>query len=146
MVVGIPMKAYENAANPTYTVAVTISGQTFTQTVAVGAGTAGLPFVANPGLRNVPIGQPLMLQGPDTGGTQTTWNFTMTKPSGSSASLDLIDKTTRFPLRAGYSLSASSGPDCDMAIGSAVPYGRTASRQRYGQNAPWESRLSSSDT
>ena len=97
MVVGIPMKAYENAANPTYTVAVTISGQTFTQTVAVGAGTAGLPFVANPGLRNVPIGQPLMLQGPDSGGTQTTWNFTLTKPAGSAASLDLIDKTTRFP-------------------------------------------------
>ena len=66
MVVGIPMKAYENAANPTYTVTATISGQTFTQTVAVGAGTTGLPFVANPGLRNVPIGQPLMLQGPDS--------------------------------------------------------------------------------
>ena len=29
--------------------------------------------------------------------TQTTWNFTLTKPAGSAASLDLIDKTTRFP-------------------------------------------------
>lgn len=97
MVVGIPMKAYEDAANPTYTVAVTISGQTFTQIVAVGAGTSGLPFVANPGLRNVPIGQPVMLQGPDSADTQTTWNWTLTKPTGSAASLDLIDKTTRFP-------------------------------------------------
>ena len=97
MVVGIPMKAYEDAANPKYTVTATAAGLPFSQTVAVGAGTTGLPFVANPGLRNVPIGQPLMLQGPDSGETQTTWNFTLTKPSGSAASLDLIDKTTRFP-------------------------------------------------
>ena len=38
-----------------------------------------------------------MLQGPDSGGTQTTWNWTLKKPTGSAASLDLIDKTTRFP-------------------------------------------------
>jgi hypothetical protein len=96
MVVGIPMKAYEDAANPTYTVAVTISGQTFSQTVAVGAGTSGLPFVANPGLRNVPVGQPLMLQGRDNGGAQTTWNWTITPPTGSTVTA-LIDPTTRFP-------------------------------------------------
>lgn len=100
-VVGVPMKAYEDAANPTYTVAVTIGGQTFNQTVVVGAGASGLPFVPNPGLRNVPIGQPLMLQGPDgstvTGtATQTTWNFTLTPATGSALTA-LIDPTTRFP-------------------------------------------------
>ena len=54
MVVGIPMKAYENAANPTYTVTVTISGQTFTQTVAVGAGTGRPSLRREPGAEERP--------------------------------------------------------------------------------------------
>lgn len=50
-----------------------------------------LPVVPNNGLRNVPIGQPVLLQGI----TKATYAWTMTKPAGSAATLN--DATTRYP-------------------------------------------------
>lgn len=50
-----------------------------------------LPVVPNNGLRNVPIGQPVLLQGI----TKATYAWTMTKPTGSAATLN--DATTRYP-------------------------------------------------
>jgi hypothetical protein len=96
MVVGIPQKAFEDAANTPYTVTATISGQNFTAIPTASVPTNTLPFVANTGLRNVPIGQPVMLQGRDNNGAQTTWNWTITAPTGSAVTA-LVDPTTRFP-------------------------------------------------
>ncbi len=105
MVVGIPQKAFEDGANPPYTVTATIAGQKFTAIPTVSMPANTVPFVPNPGLRNVPIGQPVMLQGhgaPPVPGitpppaTQTTWNWTIVAPSGSNVTA-LVDPTTRFP-------------------------------------------------
>jgi hypothetical protein len=92
MVVGIPPKAFEDAAVTLYTVKATINGQSFTSAPTVSVPTNSLPFVPNPGLRNVPIGQPVMLQGKNT----ASWNWTITAPVGSSVTA-LVDPTTRFP-------------------------------------------------
>jgi hypothetical protein len=94
MVVGITPKAFDDAALATYTVTATINGQTFASAPTVSVPTNTLPFVPNPGLRNVPIGQPVMLQGMNT----ASWNWTITPAVGSvPANSALKDPTTRFP-------------------------------------------------
>lgn len=67
---------------------VTNGGVTKTDDVVLAV---ALPVVPNTGLRNVPIGQPVLLQGP----TQATYAWTMTGPTGSTAALN--DATTRYP-------------------------------------------------
>jgi len=67
-----------------------------------------MPFVPNNGLRNVPIGQPVLLQGK----VQATYAWTMTKPAGSAATLN--DATTRYPdftpdAKGVYTLSEATG-------------------------------------
>ena len=103
MVVGIPQEAFEQAALTPYTVTATINGQTFTATPTASVPTNTLPFVPNPGLRNAPIGQPVMLQGftnvrpltiPPV--AQASYNWTITPPAGSTVTA-LVDPATRFP-------------------------------------------------
>jgi hypothetical protein len=79
----------EEGAKVTFQVAVTINGQTFTDTVNV---SVRLPFVPTTGLRNVPIGQPVLLNGKTQG--SYNWSFS-SKPSGSTATLN--DATTQNP-------------------------------------------------
>jgi formate-dependent nitrite reductase cytochrome c552 subunit len=95
MVVGIAQEAFESAAVTPYTVTATIAGQSFTSKPTVSVPTNTLPFVPNPGLRNVPIGQPVMLQGKNNTATGT-WNWTITAPAGSTITA-LVDPATRFP-------------------------------------------------
>ena len=79
----------EEGAKVTFQVAVTINGQTFTDTVNVSVGNS---FAPTTGLRNVPIGQPVLLHGK----TQATYNWSIsTKPAGSTATLN--DATTQNP-------------------------------------------------
>lgn len=104
MVVGIPQKAFEDGANFPYTVTATIGGQNFTATPTASMPPNTVPFVPNPGLRNVPIGQPVMLQGhgappvpiSSPPAAQTTWNWSIVAPPGSNVTA-LVDPTTRFP-------------------------------------------------
>jgi len=60
MVQPISPFSLEEGAKATFQVAVTINGQTFTDTVNV---SVTLPFAPTTGLRNVPIGQPVLLHG-----------------------------------------------------------------------------------
>jgi len=79
----------EDGAKATFQVAVTINGQTFTDTVNV---SVNLPFAPTTGLRNVPVGQPVLLHGK----TQASYNWTITgKPAGSTATLN--DAATQQP-------------------------------------------------
>jgi hypothetical protein len=102
-VLAIPQLAFEEAASPSYTVTATIGGQTFTATPSASIATNQLPFVPNLGIRNVPVGQPVVLQGylntrplatPPV--LQSTYNWTITAPTGSAVTA-LVDPTTRFP-------------------------------------------------
>ena len=79
----------EEGAKATFQVAVTINGQTFTDTVNVSVGQS---FVPTTGLRNVPIGQPVLLHGK----TQSAYNWSIpSKPAGSTATL--TDATSQNP-------------------------------------------------
>jgi len=77
----------------------TVKAATLRVTVTNGSTTAtddvvlavALNVVPNTGIRNVPVGQPVLLQGP----TIATYAWTMTGPTGSTATLN--DATTRYP-------------------------------------------------
>jgi hypothetical protein len=79
----------EEGRKVTLQVAVTINGQTFTDSVNL---SVNLPFAPTTGLRNVPIGQPVLLHGK----TQASYNWTITSaPAGSTATLN--DATMQNP-------------------------------------------------
>ncbi len=99
-VLAITQKAFEDGALTPYTVTATINGIPFSATPTASVPTNTLPFVPNGGLRNVPLGQPVVLQGKlflANGTTpQTTWNWTITPPVGSNVTA-LVDPTTQYP-------------------------------------------------
>ncbi len=85
-----------------YTFSLTVTdpvGHTVTASASVQA------TAPSPGLRNVPIGLPVFMQGdngtdagfttPTGGWQQTTWSWTLTSPTGSTATLS--NATTQFP-------------------------------------------------
>ena len=79
----------DDGGKVTLQVAVTINGQTFKDVVNL---SVKQPFVPTTGLRNVPIGQPVLLHGKN----QASYNWTITtKPVGSAAALN--DATTQHP-------------------------------------------------
>jgi len=81
--------ALEEGTASTFKVTATISGRAFADEVKV---SVSLPFAPATGLRNVPIGQPVLLHGK----TQATYAWAIaTKPAGSAAALN--DPTTRNP-------------------------------------------------
>ena len=100
----------------TLQVAVTINGQTFTDSVNLSVNSS---FAPTTGLRNVPIGQPVLLHGK----TQASYNWTITsKPAGSTATLN--DATTQNPdfipdLVGKYTINeATSGVSLDIYAGT----------------------------
>ncbi len=108
----------EEGAKVTFQVAVTINGQTFTDTVNV---SVKLSFVPTTGLRNVPIGQPVLLHGK----TQGSYNWSISsKPAGSTATLN--DATTQNPdfipdVAGKYTITeATSGTSFDLYAGTWV--------------------------
>lgn len=74
-------------------VTATINGQIFTSTVKV---PVKAPFVPNQGLNNVAVGQPVVLQGqfPFTPTPKTSWNWSVTGPSGA---VTVNDANTAYP-------------------------------------------------
>ena len=105
----------EEGAKVTLQVAVTINGRTFTDTVNV---SVRLPFVSTTGLRNVPIGQPVLLHGK----TQASYNWTITgKPAGSTATLN--DAATQNPdfipdVAGKYTINETTGGSLDIFAGT----------------------------
>ena len=91
-VLAIPQKSFEDAAVTGYTVTATIGGQKFSSAPTVSTATNKLPFVPSNGIRNVPIGQPVVLQGKN----QTTYNWAVTAVPAGSTVTALLDPATRF--------------------------------------------------
>lgn len=87
-VVGMSPFALEEAGLVTIEVTVSTSSGDFTEEAEVHA---TLPWKSNPGLRNVPIGIPILLHGK----TQDSYDWALTPPGGSSAAL--TDGTTQNP-------------------------------------------------
>jgi len=87
---GINHFALEEGATVTVTVTVTTTSGTYTADVDIAA---DLPFaVVNPGIRNVPLGRPVLFNGK----TQAAYNWALTtRPAGSAAALD--DPTIQHP-------------------------------------------------
>jgi hypothetical protein len=94
-VLPISQNAFEEGAKSKYKVYAQFGSSAFnTYSSAAIASVANnrLPFVPNQGIRNVAVGQPVVLQGK----TQTTYNWTITGPAGSGVTA-LTDQATRFP-------------------------------------------------
>ncbi|HUU94596.1 MAG TPA: carboxypeptidase regulatory-like domain-containing protein [Phycisphaerae bacterium] len=87
-VVGLDPFALEEAALVALEVAVTTSSGTFTGEAEIHT---ELPWTTSPGLRDVPIGVPVLLHGK----TQDAYNWALAAPTGSSATL--TDATTQNP-------------------------------------------------
>ena len=88
-ILGVDPHAYELGGMVAFECTVTTSSGTYTQEVEVHA---GLEFAAwCTSLRNLPVGIPVLFGGAD----QATYDWTLTKPSGSAATL--MDADTRFP-------------------------------------------------
>ena len=81
MVQAVNPHSMEEAEAATFTVTVTTSSGTYSDTVNV---TADLPYMINTGIQNVPIGLPVLLHGK----TQDAYSWAITPPSGSGAALD----------------------------------------------------------
>jgi hypothetical protein len=108
----------EEGGKVTLQVAVTINGQTFTDTVNL---SVNPPFVPTTGLRNVPIGQPVLLHGK----TQASYSWAFSaKPAGSTATLnDAASQNPDFiPDVAGqYTITeATSATSLDLYAGTWV--------------------------
>lgn len=73
--------ALEAAEVTTFKVTATTSSGSYSATVKV---KAKLPYAVNPGIQNMPKGVPVLLHGK----TQSTYNWTLTSPTGSKATLD----------------------------------------------------------
>lgn len=71
----------EAAETVTFMVTVTTTSGSYSDTVNV---TTGLPYVISTGINNVPINEPVLLQGK----AQDSYDWTLTVPDGSSATLD----------------------------------------------------------
>lgn len=80
--------ALEEAEIATFKVTVTTATGSYSDTVNV---VASLPYVVNTGLANVPVGLPVLLNGK----TQTAYAWTITGPTGSTATLS--DASTANP-------------------------------------------------
>jgi len=117
MVQPITPFSLDEGAKITFQVAVTINGRTFTDTVNV---SAKLPFAPTTGLRNVPVGQPVLLNGK----TQASYNWTITsQPAGSTATLN--DATTQNPdfipdVVGKYTINETTGGSLDIYAGTWV--------------------------
>lgn len=90
MVVGLGPVDLKEAGTATLEVIVTTSSGVYNDTADIGADLSAFAVV-NPGLQNVPIGEPVLLQGKD----QASYVWTLTGPIGSAASLK--DTTTQTP-------------------------------------------------
>ncbi len=107
----------EEGAMSTFKVTVTINGQQFTDSVNV---SVNLPFVSTTGLRNVPIGQPVLLHGK----TQGSYSWTITsQPVGSTATLN--DAATQNPdfipdMVGKYTINETTGGSFDIYAGTWV--------------------------
>lgn len=88
-ILGIDPHAFELGAMVAFEVEVTTTSGTYTHEVEVHADVDFADWAT--GLRNVPIGVPVLLGGAD----QATYNWTLSRPSGSNATL--MDADTRFP-------------------------------------------------
>ena len=98
-VLPIAQQAFENAALTNFRVKATIALQNFSSSSNVSVPTNALPFVPNGGLRNVPIGQPVVLQGRVQGTNSPgdyAWSIDASGAAGSAVTT-LSDPTTRFP-------------------------------------------------
>lgn len=94
-VLPIAQHAFEGAADTSYKVYAQFGSSafnTYSTSVVATVPTNTLPFVPNAGIRNVPVGQPVVLQGK----IQSTYNWTVAAPVGSNLTA-LLDPTTRFP-------------------------------------------------
>jgi ribosomal protein L31 len=107
----------EEGVMSTFLVTVTINGQKFTDSVNV---SVKLPFAPTTGLRNVSIGQPVLLHGK----TQASYNWTITsKPAGSTATLN--DAATQNPdfipdVAGKYTINETTGGSFDIYAGTWV--------------------------
>jgi len=90
MVVGLGPSDLKEAGTATLEVIVTTSSGTYSDTADIVADLSAFAVV-NPGLQNVPIGEPVLLQGKD----QASYAWTLTGPIGSAVSLR--DTTTQTP-------------------------------------------------
>jgi len=102
-VLPIDQFAFEQAANAPFKAFAQVGASafnTFSSAFVAASPLNQLPFVPNGGIRNVAVGQPVVLQGSitkaDNSTAQSTWNWTVTPPTGSNVSA-LLDPTTRFP-------------------------------------------------
>lgn len=98
-VLPISQQAFELGANTTFRVRGTIAFQTFSTTALVSVPTNRLPFVPNGGIRNVPVGQPVVIQGKVQGNSAAgDYNWTIDASGAPGSALtSLGDPTTRFP-------------------------------------------------
>jgi len=87
-VVGINPHAAEDAAVVVLDVAVTTTSGTYHHEAEIHV---ALPFKWTTGIRNVPVGVPVLLYGPE----QASYSWAMTVPPGSAAAL--VDATTQSP-------------------------------------------------
>ncbi|TET12684.1 MAG: hypothetical protein E3J81_10340 [Dehalococcoidia bacterium] len=128
MVQAVNPHSLEEAEAATFTVTVTTSSGTYSDTVDV---TVDLTYVVNTGIRNVPIGLPVLLHGK----IQDAYSWTLTSPSGSGAALD--DSSLQNPaftpdIAGKYILTeANSGATLDIYTGTwtGVITGQDASGQ-----------------
>lgn len=99
-VVGISLQNFRNAALTPIRVRAAIGFQNFSTVQNVSSATNTLPFVPNNGLRNVAVGQPVLVQGKSTttgGAAQTSYSWTLTPAPGSNlTTANLQDATTRL--------------------------------------------------
>ncbi len=87
-VLGVNNLALEEGGAVTLTVTVTASSGTYTKSAAIAT---PLPWSTSTGVRNVPVGIPVVLHGKN----QTSYNWAMAVPTGSTATL--TEPTTQNP-------------------------------------------------
>jgi len=116
MVLGINPHALAEVEMAEYQLSVTTSSGVYTDSVDV---TVALPFKVNPGIRNVPLDVPVLVQ--SVGAASYNWSLTA-KPSGSAASVN--DATLVIPdftpdVAGQYTLTDSvSGDSLDIFAGT----------------------------
>lgn len=118
-VLPIAQGTFEQAGNARFKVYAQFGSSafnTFSSVAVASVPTNTLPFVPNAGIRNVPVGQPVLLQGRE----QASYSWTITGPSGSSVTA-LVDSTTRFPhfipdVPGTYTVTQSAGAGNSITI------------------------------
>ncbi|NIO17424.1 MAG: hypothetical protein GTN70_10640 [Deltaproteobacteria bacterium] len=118
-VVGLDPFSLEEAALVTMKVTVTTSSGPYHDEVEIHA---TLPWKVTTGVNNVPIGIPVLMHGGTVGGTQSSWDWTLTPASGSSATLDdgtLQNPTFTPDVDGTYTVAeANSGTSIDVYAGT----------------------------